>query len=143
VLKIWPGRKRPNPEQDVADFAAGMTLQVSCFTRPLGEPKARFRLGTLHLARGELVTLRKGKDVVSLRRPLRLDDSADEARQPQLAAFTLVTASGSFSVEIPTLDVELVRQALSAALLDSFAACPHARRRVGYRVRRLAARPLH
>jgi hypothetical protein len=117
VLKTWSGRKRPNPAQDLADFAAGMTLQVSCFTRPLGEPKARFRLGTLHLTRGEPVTWRKGKDLVTHRPPLTLADSADEARQPQLAAFTLVSGSGSFSVEIPTLDVELVKHAIRTACL--------------------------
>jgi hypothetical protein len=29
VLKIWSGIKRPNPAQDLEDFAAGMTLDRS------------------------------------------------------------------------------------------------------------------
>ncbi|MDT5283299.1 MAG: hypothetical protein QOJ56_5012 [Mycobacterium sp.] len=119
VLKIWSGIKRPNPAQDLDDFAAGRTLEVSCFSRQLGEPGARSRLGTLCLTQGKPVTWRRwrGKDAVILRPPLTLADSAEEAGRPQLTAFDLVTASGSFSVQIPKLDVDLVKHALAAQTL--------------------------
>ena len=114
VLKIWSGIKRPNPAQDLEDFAAGMTLEVSCFSRPVEEPAARSHLGALSLTRGRPVTWRRrGKDAVTLRAPLTLQDCAGKANAPQLSAFDLVTASGSFSVQIPALDVELVKHALA------------------------------
>ena len=115
VLKIWSGIKRPNPAQDLDDFAAGRTLEVSCFSRQLGEPGARSQLGTLCLTKGKPVTWRRrGKEAVIRRPPMTLADSAEKARQPQLTAFDLVTASGSFSVQIPKLDVDLVKHALAA-----------------------------
>ena len=115
VLKIWFGNKRPNPAQDLEDFAAGVTLMVSCLCRPLEEPAARFKLGTLYLTDGKPVTWqRPRKQVVTLCPPLTLTDSVENARQPQLTAFNLVSASGSHSVQIPTLDVELVKHALAA-----------------------------
>ena len=96
------------------DFAAGRTLEVSCFSRQLGEAGARSQLGTLCLTRGAPVTSRRrGEEAVILRPPLTLADSAEKARQPQLTAFDLVTASGSFSVQIPKLDVDLVKHALA------------------------------
>jgi len=115
VLKIWSGLKRPNPAQDLEDFAAGRTLEVSCVSRQLGEPGARSQLGTLCLTQGRPVTWRRrGREAVILRPPLTLADSAEKARQPQLTAFDLVTGSGSFSVQIPNLDVDLVKHALAA-----------------------------
>ena len=114
VLKVWSGKKRPSPAQDLEDFAAGMTLEVSCFSRSLEEPAARSHLGTLSLTRGRPVTWRRrGKGAVTLRAPVSLRDSAGKANAPQLMAFDLVTASGSFSVQIPALDVELVKHALA------------------------------
>jgi hypothetical protein len=56
---------------------------------------------------------RRGEEAVILRPPLTLADSAEKATQPQLTAFDLVTASGSFSVQIPKLDVDLVKHALA------------------------------
>lgn len=113
VLKVWSGNKRPSPAKDLEDFAAGMTLEVSCFSRPLGET-ARSHLGTLSLTRGEPVTWRRRRqDPVTLRGPLTLKDSAERPKAPQLTAFDLVTASGSLSVQIPTLDVELVEHAFA------------------------------
>jgi hypothetical protein len=44
---------------------------------------------------------------------LTLKDSAERPKAPQLTAFDLVTASGSLSVQIPTLDVELVEHAFA------------------------------
>ena len=115
VLKVWAGVKRPSPAQDLEDFAAGMTLEVSCFSRPLGEPAARSHLGTLSLTRGKPVTWRRrGEDAVTLRGPLTLKEPAEKAKAPRLTAFNLVTASGSFSVQIPSLDVELVEHAFAA-----------------------------
>jgi hypothetical protein len=115
VLKVWSGVKKPNPAKDIADFEAGTTLEVSCVSRPLSEPKARPQLGSLHLTRGAPVTWRsRTKDPVTLTPPLTLEGSAEKPRQPQMAPFTLVTASGSFSVQIPILDVELVKHAFAA-----------------------------
>ncbi len=115
VLKVWSGIKRPNPSQDLDDFAAGMTLVVSCFLRPLGDTAARSPLGMLHLTQGQPVTWQRSRrEPVALRPPLTLADSDEKANQPTLAAFNLVTASGSFGVQIPKLDVGLVRHALTA-----------------------------
>ena len=114
MLKVWFGNELPDPAQDLADFAAGTTLMVSCRSRPHDEPSARFKLGTLHLTVGEPVTWERPREqAVALRPPLSLADSADKAGQPLLTAFTLTSASGSFSVQIPTLDVELVKHALA------------------------------
>jgi hypothetical protein len=116
VLKIWSGIKRRNPAQDLDDFAAGVTLEVSCFSRPLGDTAARSQLGTLYLTQGKPVTWqRSGREAVTLRPPLTLADSGDKARQSTLAAFNLLSASGSFSVQIPKLDIELVKHALAQA----------------------------
>jgi hypothetical protein len=69
----------------------------------------------LQLTQGQPVTWqRSGKEPVALRPPLRLNDSDEKANRPTLAAFNLVTASESFSVQIPTLDVGLVKHALAA-----------------------------
>ena len=57
---------------------------------------------------------RSRKEPVALRPPLTLADSDEKANQPTLAAFNLVSASGSFSVQIPKLDLELVEHALAA-----------------------------
>jgi hypothetical protein len=57
---------------------------------------------------------RSRKEPVALRPPLTLTDSDEKSNQPTLAAFNLVTASESFSVQIPKLDVELVKHALAA-----------------------------
>ena len=115
VLKVWSGVKKPNPALDLEDFAGGVTLQVSCFLRPLEETAARHRLGMLHLTQGQPVTWQRSKkEAVALRPPLTLTDSDEKANQPTLAAFNLVTASESFSVQIPTLDVGLVKHALAA-----------------------------
>ena len=88
---------------------------VSCLSRPLEERAARFKLGTLYLTDG------KARDVATAAQasscpwpPLTLTDSVEKARQPQLTAFNLVSASESLSVQIPTLDVQLVRHALAA-----------------------------
>ena len=115
VLKVWSGIKRPNPEQDLEDFAAGVTLVVSCFLRPLADTAARSPLGMLHLTQGQPVTWQRSrKEPVALRPPLTLADAGEKANQPTLAALTLVSASGSFSVQIPKLDLELVKHALAA-----------------------------
>jgi hypothetical protein len=116
VLKVWSGIKKPNPAHDVADFSAGVTLEVSCFLRPLSEPKARLLQGSLNLTLGEPVTWQRwrSKDVVTLDPPLTLADCDEKAAQPQVSWYTLVSASGSFRVRIPILDVELVRYAFAA-----------------------------
>ena len=115
VLKVWSGIKRPNPAQDLDDFSAGVTLEVSCFLRPLGDASARSRLGMLQLTQGQPVTWQRSrKEPVALRPPLTLNDSNENANQPTLAAFNLLTASESYSVQIPTLDLELVKHALAA-----------------------------
>ncbi len=115
VLKVWSGIKRPNPAQDLDDFAAGVTLEVSCFLRPLEDASARSRLGMLQLTQGQPVRWQRSrKEPVALRPPLTLNDSDEKANQPTLAAFNLVTASDSYSVQIPTLDLELVKHALAA-----------------------------
>ncbi len=113
VLKIWSGLKQPSVAADINDFAAGTTLEVSCFLRPLEEPKARSQLGVLRLTRGEPVTwLRRGKDAITFQPPLTVEDSTEKAKGPKFGAFTLITASGSFSAQIPLLDAELVGHAL-------------------------------
>jgi hypothetical protein len=113
VLKVWFGNKRPNPAQDVADFAAGMTLKVSCFARSAGALTARYRLGELHLTRGAPLTWHPRGDAVTLRHPVTLTDSG-KARDTRFAAFQLVSASESYDVELPLADVPLVKYALAA-----------------------------
>ncbi|MEV0673215.1 hypothetical protein [Mycobacterium sp. NPDC050441] len=116
VLKIWFGGKRPNRTADLADFQSGVTLEVSCFLRPQGDSASRPKLGMLVLTGGEPVRWRgRDKNVVILNPPVTLAGSGGKAIGPKFTAFDLACAAGSFSVQIPTLDVELVKDVLGAS----------------------------
>lgn len=115
VLKIWFAGKRPAPAADLGDFRSGTTLQVSCFLRAQGET-ARGKLGTLSLTSGQPVIWRgRDKKVVTVDPPVTLTESREESVGPKFTAFVLACAAGSFVVQIPTLDVELVKTALGVA----------------------------
>ncbi|OCB11529.1 hypothetical protein A5717_20365 [Mycolicibacterium porcinum] len=115
VLKIWFAGKRPDPATDLADFQSGVTLQVSCILRAQGET-SRATFGTLSLTRGEPVSWRgRDKKVVTLNPPATLTESSEKAVGPKFTAFDLACAAGSFGVQIPTLDVQLVKTALGTS----------------------------
>ncbi|BBX91093.1 hypothetical protein H5U98_07560 [Mycolicibacterium boenickei] len=115
VLKIWFAGMRPDAAADLADFRSGATLQVSCVLRAQGEA-SRGKFGTLSLTRGESVIWRgRDKNVVTLGPPVTLTESSEKAVGPKFTAFDLDCAAGSFVVQIPTLDVRLVKTALGAS----------------------------
>jgi hypothetical protein len=119
ILKSWMGIKQVSPAQDYADFAAGVTLKVACFLRPLAAASAQHRQGGLYLTAGEAITWRpwRGKQSITVTPPLALTDSAEKPRQFNMRAFILVSGSGAFSVQIPMIDVPLVQRAFAAQSL--------------------------
>lgn len=115
VLKIWFAGKRPDPAADLSDLQSGVTLQVSCFLRPKGAT-SRPKVGTLSLTRGEpVIWRRRDHHAVTLEPPLTLTRSSEKVTGPKFTAFDLACATASFDVQVPTLDVELVKHALGAS----------------------------
>jgi hypothetical protein len=114
VLRTMFGGKRPNPAQDIADFGAGAGLEVTCFLRQ-ADSTSRAQYGTFVLRRGEQLAWRpwprwRGEGL-TLVGPVAFSRSDDTPRAPQFAALLAVSASGTFRIQVPVVDVELLAHA--------------------------------
>jgi hypothetical protein len=114
VLLHWLWLKRRTPAQDIADFAAGVTLKVMCFSRPWGAT-ARSQVGCMYLTEGLPITWQTaGGQAVTLHHSLALTPSGEPTWHWKFSAFRLDTATGPLGVKLPKTDVELVNHALAS-----------------------------
>ncbi|MCX4745689.1 hypothetical protein OG455_09165 [Kitasatospora sp. NBC_01287] len=117
--------RRLSTERDLADLAAGTTLQVFCSSPTLGTvrmmPIGKGRTiphtagGYLHLSTdGVRWQNRRTKETVELQGPASLKPSEKPAGWARMTRLDLVAGGERHVILIPTADIPLVTQALAA-----------------------------
>ncbi|MDH6121048.1 hypothetical protein ABH930_005088 [Kitasatospora sp. GAS204A] len=115
--------RRFTTEQDLADLAAGTTLQVTCLSSTLGTVRLlkigkgrtipQTAPGSLYLAADQISWQnRRTKETATVCGPFSLTRSDKKAGHPKLARFDLLAAGEQHVIIIPKADVPLITRVL-------------------------------
>jgi hypothetical protein len=129
VLRVWSRvRRRPSVQRDLADLVAGTALHVAAFHRSADQ--GRWRQGVLRLElrsprpitwTGHRLIRVRAAEPQHLPAPfavysVRPTDPTDVGLKPGLfSVVDMTTAGNAFPLAVPTTDIPLLRQALTAA----------------------------
>ncbi|WP_329570697.1 hypothetical protein [Kitasatospora sp. NBC_01266] len=113
--------RRRTTQQDLADLAAGSTLQVTCFSSTLGTVRTvpigkgrtipQTAMGYLFLTAGQTTWQnRRTKETVTLRSPFSLAPAEKRAASRKMARLDLLADGRPHEIVIPKADVALVTQ---------------------------------